>query len=246
LRLKQEEISKIYGNYVSAGVGNYSSPFLDAYVTTKRDKTKFLGAKLFHHSFGQGPIDEKNSASGNTEVRLFGKSFGRQASLGGFMNYEGIVTHFYGYTPGTDINKDLIRQGYSIISLGGDIENSADSEFNYKLNGSFSYLDDHYNAKESEVNLGFTSDYEISKSGKLLIGSEYFLISRKDELVEAKPRHIFKVNGGYQFFPIEDLSLTLGANVVFENDTIGKDKSVHVYPDFRASYPLSKSVKTPG
>jgi hypothetical protein len=243
LRLKQEEISKIYGNYLSAGIGNYSSPFLDAYITTKRDKTKFFGAKLFHQSYGQGPVDDKNSASGNTEVRLFGKSFGRQASLGGFMNYEGIGTHFYGYTPGTDINRDLIKQSYSIVSLGGDIENSATSAFNYKLNGSFSYLDDHYKAKESEVNVGFESDYEISKSGKILIGSQYFLISRKDALVEAKPRHIFKVNGGYQFFPIDDLSLTVGANVVFENDTIGKDKSVHIYPDFRASYPLSQSVE---
>jgi len=243
LRLKQEEISKIYGNYISAGVGNYSSPFLDAYVTTKRDKAKFYGVKLFHQSFGQGPVDKKNSASGNTELRLFGKSFGRQVSLGGFMNYEIIGTHFYGYTPGTDINRDLIKQNYSIFSLGGDIANSTSSDFNYKLNGSFSYLDDHFKAQESEVNLGFKSDYEISKTGKILIGSDYYLISRKDELIEAKPRHIFKVNGGYQFFPIDDLSLTIGANVVLENDTIGKDKSVHVYPDFRASYPLSQSVE---
>lgn len=243
LRLKQEEIAKIYGNYISAGVGNYSSPFLDAYVTTKRDKEKFYGVKLFHQSFGQGPVDKKNSASGNTELRLFGKSFGRQVSLGGFMNYEGLTTHFYGYTAGTDINRDIIKQNYSIVSLGGDLENSTSSEFNYKLKGSFSYLDDHYKAKESEVNLGFKSDYEISKSGKILIGSEYYLISRKDELVEARPRHIFKVNGGYHFFPIADLSLTIGANVVLENDTIGKDKSVHVYPDFRASYPLSQSVE---
>ncbi|MEQ8423259.1 MAG: hypothetical protein RIA63_01025, partial [Cyclobacteriaceae bacterium] len=28
LRLKQEDISKIYGNYVSVGFGNFSSPFL--------------------------------------------------------------------------------------------------------------------------------------------------------------------------------------------------------------------------
>ena len=41
LRLKQEPISKIYGNYISAGIGNFSSPFLDAYATSKRDKEKF-------------------------------------------------------------------------------------------------------------------------------------------------------------------------------------------------------------
>jgi len=243
LRLKQEPIAKIYGNYISAGIGNFSSPFLDAYATSKRDKEKFYGVKLFHQSFGQGAVDKKNSGGGNTQLRLFGKTFGRQATLGGFINYENIGTYFYGYTPGTDINRDLIKQNYSIVSLGGDVANSTTSEFNYKINGSFSYLTDHYKAKESEVVLGFASDYEISKTSKILIGSDYFLMSRKDEFVEAKPRHIFKMKGAYQFSPIEDLLIKIGANVVLENDTIGKDKSVHVYPDIRASYPLSPSVE---
>lgn len=243
LRLKQEEITKIYGNYFSAGLGNYASPYLAAYITNKRDKTKFYGVKLFHQSFGQGPVDKNNSASGNTEIGMFGKSFGKQATVGGFVNYENITTHFYGYTPGTDVDKSQILQSYNIFSLGGDVQNSTSSAFNYKLLGSFSYLDDHYKAAESEVGLGFKGDYEISKSGKILIGSDYYLIARKDEQVEAKPRHIFKVNGGYEFSILDDLTVMIGANVVLENDTIGKDKSLHVYPDLRASYPLNKSIE---
>ncbi len=243
LRLKQEEIPKIYGNYISAGVGNYLSPYLDAYLTTKRDKKKFYGMKFFHHSFGEGPVDDKNSGSSNTQVHVFGKAFGRSASTGGFINYDRIGTYFYGYTPGTDINRDLIKQTYSIVSLGAQLQNVTTGDFNYELQGSFSYLDDHYSAKESEVALGFKSDYKVTKNSTLLLNSNYFLITRKDVLVEAKPRHIFKVNGGYQFFPIENLSLTAAATVVFENDTIGKDKSIHIFPDLKASYPLGKSVE---
>jgi hypothetical protein len=243
LRLKAEPIQKIYGNYISAGFGNYVSPFLDAYATTKRDREKFYGVKLFHQSFGQGSVDKSNSASGNTQLRLFGKAFGRQATVGGFLNYENIGTHFYGYTPGLDIERSSIKQSYSIVSLGGDVVNSTSGKFNYKLKGSFSYLGDHFDAKESEVALGFASDYEVSKTSKIVFGSDYFLISRKDALVEAKPRHIFKVRGGYQFEAIEDLLVTIGANVVYENDTIGKNKSLHVYPDMKASYPLSESVE---
>lgn len=243
LRLKAEPIQKIYGNYISAGFGNYVSPFIDAYATTKRDREKFYGVKLFHHSFGQGSVDKSNSASGNTQLRLFGKAFGRQATVGGFLNYENIGTHFYGYQPNLDIDKSGIKQSYSIVSLGGDVINSTSGKFNYKLKGSFSYLGDHYDAKESEVALGFASDYEVSKTSKIVLGSDYFLISRKDALVEAKPRHIFKVRGGYQFEAIEDLLVTIGANVVYENDTIGKNKSLHIYPDMKASYPLSESVE---
>ena len=243
LRLKAEPIQKIYGNYISAGFGNYVSPFIDAYATTKRDREKFYGVKLFHQSFGQGVVDKSNSASGNTQLRLFGKAFGRQATVGGFLNYENIGTHFYGYTPGLDIERSSIKQSYSIVSLGGDVVNSTSGKFNYKLKGSFSYLGDHYDAKESEVALGFASDYEVSKTSKIVFGSDYFLISRKDALVEAKPRHIFKVRGGYQFEAIDDLLVTIGANVVYENDTIGKNKSLHIYPDMKASYPLSESVE---
>lgn len=242
LRLKAEPIQKIYGNYISAGFGNYISPFLDAYATTKRDKEKFYGIKLFHQSFGQGAVDKSNSGNGNTQLRLFGKAFGKQAIAGGFLNYENIGTHFYGYTPGTDIESSAIRQSYSIVSLGGEVENATSGKFNYKLNGAFSYLSDNYNAKESEASLGFRSNYEVTKNSKIYIGSDYFLIARKDALIEAKPRHIFKVKGGYQFSPIDDLSVTIGANVVYENDTIGKNKSLHIYPDLKAEYPLTESI----
>lgn len=242
LRLKAEPIQKIYGNYISAGFGNYISPFLDAYATTKRDKEKFYGIKLFHQSFGQGAVDKSNSGNGNTQLRLFGKAFGKRAIAGGFLNYENIGTHFYGYTPGTDIESSAIRQSYSIVSLGGEVENATSGKFNYKLNGAFSYLSDNYNAKESEASLGFRSNYEVTKNSKIYIGSDYFLIARKDALIEAKPRHIFKVKGGYQFSPIDDLSVTIGANVVYENDTIGKNKSLHIYPDLKAEYPLTESI----
>ncbi len=242
LRLKAEPIQKIYGNYISAGFGNYISPFLDAYATTKRDKEKFYGIKLFHQSFGQGAVDKSNSGNGNTQLRLFGKAFGKRAIAGGFLNYENIGTHFYGYTPSTDIESSAIRQSYSIVSLGGEVENATSGKFNYKLNGAFSYLSDNYNAKESEASLGFRSNYEVTKNSKIYIGSDYFLIARKDALIEAKPRHIFKVKGGYQFSPIDDLSVTIGANVVYENDTIGKNKSLHIYPDLKAEYPLTESI----
>ncbi|HCZ37193.1 MAG TPA: hypothetical protein DHV26_14825 [Cytophagales bacterium] len=243
LRLQNEPISKIYGNYVSAALGNYASAFVDAYATTKRDKDKFYGVKLSHLGFGRGPVDENNSAGSNSQLRIFGKAFGRQATSGGYLDYERIGTYFYGYTPGTDINRALIRQTYNIIGLGAEVENTTTSKFNYKLKGAFSYLDDHYQAKESEVNLGFSGDYEVSKESKIVFGTEYYLITRKDAAIEAKPRHLFKVKGAYQFYLMDDLLFSAGATVAYENDTLGNAKDVHLYPDFRASYPISPSIE---
>ncbi len=243
LRLQQEQITKLYGNYVSAGFGNYTSPLLEAYLTNKRSKDKFYGLKFFHQSFGTGPVDKENSSSGNTELSLFGKAFGKFGTTGGFLKFENFKNRFYGYLPDPVIEQSPEKQAYTIVSLGGSIENPKNSDFNYKLGGGFSYLSDKFEASESEVSLAFQSNYDLTDDSKLVINSEYFLITRKDALVEAKPRHIFKVKPAYQFTPIENLKLTAGLNIALENDTIGKNKSFHVYPNVKAEYQLGKSVE---
>lgn len=243
LRLQQEQISKLYGNYVSAGFGNYASPLFEAHMTNKRSKDKFYGLKFFHQSYGTGPVDEENSSSGNTELSLFGKSFTRYGSAGGFLKFENFRNSFYGYLSDPLITQSPEKQGYAIVSLGGSIENPNNSDFDYKLSGGFSYLDDKFDASESEVSLGLQSNYALTEESRIIINSDYFLIARKDINVEAKPRHIFRVKPAYQFMLIENLKLTAGLNVVFENDTIGKSKAFHAYPDVMAQYQLSKSVE---
>lgn len=243
LRLQQEQIAKLYGNYVSAGFGNYASPLLEAYLTNKRSKDKFYGLKFFHQSFGTGPVDKENSSSGNTELSLFGKAFGKYGTTGGFLKFENFRNRFYGYLQDPSIEQTAEQQGYAVFSLGGSIENPNNSDFNYKLSGGFSYLDDKFKASESEVSLALQSHYDLTEESRIIINSEYFLIARKDEQVEAKPRHIFKVKPAYQFSLIENLKLTAGLNVALENDTIGKEKPFHIYPNVKAEYQLSKSVE---
>ena len=242
LKLKQEDISKIFGNYVSAGFGNYASPYLEAYFTSKRDKNKFFGGHFYHHSFGKGPIDDKNSASGATQIDLFGKAFNRSVAAGGFLTYENQTSYFYGYTPKKETVRDTIKQSYNIVSLGGDISNSKPSDFNYLLKAGFSYLTDNYKAAESEVALSYISDYKFSESKKAILIADYFLIAREDVKIDASPRNLLKIKPAYQFSPLENLSLTVGANTAYENDTLGVNKSFHLYPNLRADYTLSKSV----
>jgi hypothetical protein len=243
LRLKTESISKIYGNNVSLGLGNYGSPYAEAYFTNKRSKNRYYGLKFFHRSFMSGPVDDKNSASGNTEVRLFGKAMTNNVAVGGFVNYENTAAYFYGYQPGTVTDRSTIRQDYNIISVGGELENANVSNFTYNFKAGYSYLSDHYAASEGEVSLNFLSEYKLDAKKKVVINSDYFLITRKDALINPKTRQIFKVKPAYQFATIDNLVLTAGANVAFENDTIGKQNGVHVYPNLRGSYQISPSVE---
>lgn len=242
LKLKQEAISKLYGNYVSAGFGNYAAPYIGAHFNSKRDKSKFYGLELYHQSYGKGPVDGKNSASGNSKLRLFGKVYNKSVAAGAFLSHENIGTHFYGYTPGEVVVRDDIRQVYNITSLGVDVENTAPSDFNYNFKTGFSYLYDDYKAAESEVDLNFSSNYKIANDQKIILRADYFLITRKDELVDARPRHLFKVAPAYTFSPLEKLLVTAGINTAYENDVIGKNKSFHVYPNLRADYKLGTAV----
>ena len=243
LKLKSEELSKIYGNYLSAGFGNYASFFLEGSVTTKRDKGRYLGAHIYHRSFGSGPVAEKNSASSTLALQLFGKATGKVITFSGEGNLENRGTFFYGYTPATEIDRDLIRQSYDIFSVKAGIENTKVSDFNYTLKSGYSLLRDHYNAREAEFSLQYASSYALNENNKILVTADYFNITRTDLNFTTDPRHLLKAKPAYQFSPIQDLTLTVGANGVFQNDQYSGSKDFHLYPDIKAQYSLSPSVE---
>lgn len=242
LRLKQEQPTHVFGGYFSAGYGNYRSPYFEGFVNTRRDRKKLLGAHFVHRSSGTGPVDEKNSASGNTGVSLFGKAFSDVVSLSLETGYENRFTHFYGYPDGQERNKSDIRQAYNRFHLAGELSNTRNTDFTYKLGAELSYLADHYEGRESLAGFTFGSGYSFNEDARIAVDAEYTLISRKDSLVDAKARSLFSVNPRYVFYPVEDLMLSAGVVAAFENDTIDS-RSVHAYPDLRASYPLSPSVE---
>ncbi len=246
LKLKQEELSKVYGNYLSAGFGNYASFFLEGSMTTKRDKNKFLGAHAYNRTFGKGPVAEKNSAASTLQVQLFGKTIGKDITLSGDANVESRGTYFYGYNPVVEVDRNKIRQVYSEYSLNAGIENTKVNDFNYSLKGGFSYLRDHYNASESEVSMLFNSNYKINETNKFLINADYFLITRKDSLFNGTPRHLLRIKPSYQFTPIENLLVTAGLNVALQNDQYAGSKDIHVYPNVKAQYSLSPSMELYG
>ena len=244
-KLKAEPIAKLYGNYLSAGFGNYASPYLDGYATTKRDKNKFYGAKLFHHSFGSGPVDGGNSASGSTELKVFGKAFTQSVAVGGFLGFENRSANFYGTLPGV-FKGDASHQSYSVFNIGGDVGNSTKVDFNYNLKGGFSYLKDAKNSTENEVNFNFTSGYKIDEERKVIIDADYYLMARKFASQDSPIRHIFKIKPSYQFSPIDNLILTIGFNTAFDNDTLGTAKTFRFYPHVAARYELSEGVQVYG
>ena len=242
LKLKQQEPSTIYGGFLRVGFGNYTSPLLEAYYNTRKDKNKLVGAHLYHASSDKGPVDGRNSGSGSSGISVFGRSFTKGISLSGNVGYENRTTHFYGYEEGVEVDASDIKQSFSLFKLAGALSNAKNSDFSYKLGAGVSFMSDKYDAKETEFDIDFSSAYEVNEDSKINIKGDYYYINRKDQNVSKNGRSLFVVSPSYAFTPVENLKLSVGLIAAFENDTIDS-KSVHVYPDIRASYPLSPSVE---
>lgn len=245
LKLKEEEQGDVYGGFLSAGYGNYASPYLEAFINSRRDKNKLIGAHAFLNSSGKGPVDGRNSGSGNSGVSVFARSFGRDITYQAEAGFENRSTHFYGYPQPQVVERDTIRQSFNLFSLGLGLANSRNAEFSYSLNGNFSYLSDKFSATESTLDLGFTSSYKISASNQLHINAGYAVMSRKDAGVDARPRSLLTVNPYFLFTPVDNLSLQAGAVIALENDTLDA-KDFHLFPDLKATYKLSPSVDVVG
>lgn len=241
LRLKQEEPSSSYRGYISAGYGNYSTPYLEAFITNKQDKKKLFGAHVLFDKSGKGPVDGKNSAGGTSGISVFGQSFSKEISFKGNVGFQNRSTHFYGYPENTSVRRDTIEQSFALFNLGLSLANARKSDFAYEVGGNFGYLDDKFKAGESAVNLNFKSSYRLSEKQSIFAGADYAILNRKDEGVEAKARNLFQANGYYSFYPIENLKMQIGAVMALENDTLDS-KSLHFYPDVKVTYPLSAQV----
>ena len=163
LKVKKESQSNVYGGYLQLGFGNYVSPLVDGYITSRRDKNKLIGAHLFHSSSDKGPVDDRNSGSGSSTISVFGKSFNEFVALSGSAGFENRTTHFYGYPAGSDVEASDIKQSYNLYKISGELSNSKNSDFSYTLGGGFSYLKDKYQAQETSVDFNFKSAYWGSK-----------------------------------------------------------------------------------
>lgn len=241
LKLKQEDISRSYGNYLSGGFGNYASLFGEAAVTTRRNRNGMLGAHLFHRSYGRGPVNDDFSGSSQTNVDLFGKRMWKDITLSGQAAYSRRAGYFFGYTPVPETNKDNIRQVYDQLDVQAGVENTRKGDFNYQTGVRYSYLQDHYAANEGELTLQASTDAKLG-GGKLIISGDYILINRQDAVGKATSRNLLHVRPAYQFSPLEALQLTVGANIAWQTDTYQGSKQLHFYPNIKADYTVSDAV----
>jgi len=242
LRIKNEQLQKLYGGYLKAGFGNFGTPYLEGYVNNKRDQQYTYGAHVKHLSSKNGPVDGENSGVSESQIDVFGKVFTKKAVLGGSLGFGQNKVYFYGYPEGDVVNADDIKQRFTKINVNGFVKsNNAEDDPGYEFRMGYKQISDDYNAKEGIFSSTFELTYPINNDNAIDVVADLEVISRTDNNV-SDDRILFSIQPTYKF-KYNDFKLTVGLNTAYENDTLQSLGKLHVYPLIGAAYDVSEQVE---
>ncbi|MGV3641408.1 MAG: hypothetical protein ACO1NZ_12860 [Adhaeribacter sp.] len=237
LTIKQEELSRLYGNYVKLGFGNYGTPYLKGYFHNKRSSQMSYGADVSHVSSSKGPVP--NSGVSNTELNLNGEMYDQDITLGGRISYGRDRYNFYGHkAPELGVtDPDTIKQIFNRIGAVGYINNkmATKSQLQYQASLGFDYLNDHYDARELDIRLGLGSFYKLDDNAGIKLDGDLSFVSHKDQATVKRSYVRFKPS----YERDTDLfHLTLGATIGVTGDTVNNARKFNLYPNVRMAYEL--------
>jgi hypothetical protein len=237
LTIKQDELTKLYGNYVKLGFGNYGTPYLKGYFHNKRSNQMSYGADVSHVSSAKGPVP--NSGASNTALNLHGEMYDQDITLGGRISYGRDRYNFYGYKlpEVVTVNEDTIKQVFNRVGALGYLNNklATKNALQYQASLGFDYLNDNFNARELEVKLGLGSVYKLDDQAGVKLDGDLSFVSHKDSVTVKRPYVRFKPS----YERNTDLfHLTLGATIGYTGDEVNKARKFNVYPNVRMAYEL--------
>ncbi len=252
LKIKEPPLDRLYGNYVKAGFGNYITPYLEGYFNNTLNDEFSHEIHFKHLSSRNGPVDGANSGSGETRIDLGAKRFAANHTFNAGLHYQRNKYHFFGYTPGLEVDRESIQQIFNVFGVEGGIErNKEPALLDYSLRASFTHLSDHYNATENQAGFNLNAAYEFSKIAIIHLESDLYLTNRKDginaENITTLNRNLFRVKPYLQYKTAignnMQIDLKAGFNVVHENDTLDNANQLHFYPYVLAKYHFTPSLK---
>ena len=235
-----EEIQKqIPGNYIKGGFEPiYSGTYFEAFLNNNRNKNYSYGLHAKHLGFAEGPVNKKNSATGDQSIKGFYKYSRDFLNFNSSLDYSRKQLYFYGYKPIKEVKRDTIKQIFNIVNFKTDLTNrTSDSLIGYKFNINVRNISDAYKAKEFEFGLRLGGDYVISKNISALINSEFYFTTRKD-LAGSLNRNLFRLQPTIKYTQ-GLLNFEFGLNFVSQNDTTRNLSKLNVYPIGKVYYGLS-------
>lgn len=243
LRIKDEPLQKTYGNYLAAGFGNYTTPYLEGYVNSKRERNVSFGAHAKYLSSAKGPVDENNSGNSELQADIFGTYYGPKASLSGDLGFRRRGLHFYGYPEGFEADKDSIKQHYNHVFAEAIFKNTdSRASLDYDFTFHADYITDRFEMNEVVAGFDLRNFYSLNDDAGLALDLSYDFINYSNLLVTSNNRHLVKVQPRLKFKAM-DIKVIAGFNAAYENDSLGSADDLHFYPFADVAYQLNDQIK---
>jgi len=237
LKLKSQPLDKFYGGNISAGIGNYLTPFVDASLFNKRENKYALGLNFNHISSRNGPVDKENSGSSDTGAAFESKYYGRKLTVGANLDYNRQMIHFYGYPEGMVVRMDSIKQVYNMYKIGLWLGNTdKKDDFDYVFSVDYNHIKDKFNSSESRIEVDLETDYFLKEGLKFYLDVNTMFSNYKSP--ETLSRNLIKVKP-YVYYRYNDFDIRGGLNFVFQNDTLSSRGDVLLFPYIRVDYALN-------
>ncbi len=166
-RMRGEPLAKLYKGQVKAGIGSYTTPYLEAFYNTLRSNEYAYGVQLKHLSSTGKLEDYAHSGYADNLFNIYGKRFWDNHTLAANLDLQSNMVHYYGFKPEdyhddyedfiNDLSKKDYRQRFLYASPSVNLSsNYLDStKLQHDIELQYYYLSDRYDA--TEQSLGFNT-----------------------------------------------------------------------------------------
>ena len=248
--IAKEKLDKIYENYISAGFGNNTTPFLEAHLHSSSTRNNDFGVFLRHLS-SKGNIKDiqlDNNFS-DTSLDFYYKQFDRDYNWEINAGLKHQIYNWYGLPKSVTHSESFLnsideKQKYFNIFAGGKLhfEDGIFKGGKVELN----QISDNYNSNEIHL--------LIQPKVELPISSELINTTATIEFLSGKfnQNYIDMNNINHNFLKLgispnfkvlrDDLTVNIGANIYYSFDFENSVNKFFAYPNVTASYKVSEET----
>jgi len=242
VKIKDDNIKKLYRGFIKAGYGMENMPMLDVYFNSLRSKNFDLGFR-YQHLSSTGKINDYGDPNNSSNTALLeGTRYFQKLSIKGAIDYDRRVVHYYGYNPS---NTDLYSKSeteHKMDVIGADVKfTNAPSETNWKLLGGLNFYSfkDNRNSKENNFGVKLAGGRALEDGFIYIDGDFDFMGVEQDSL--NYNRSYIHIRPVYTI--TKDLfSFQVGGNVTLEGNDGETD--YHLHPIIKGSYEVIDNTIT--
>lgn len=234
-------------NYLRLGIGRFTTPFGQLYLSNGRDKDLDLGLKYSHQSAYNDVIELRRFRidQGRADATYLIDNLGLRGNLG-FYN-----TNYFNYAGDTLIDvgpdslpnrqqlvEDSLRMSFTHFTFGGGIFSPQDlgEPYRYAVDSRFGFYSDRRGNRETQLALLPTGGYAFTDQFELRAASEIgYTLGRID--TTQQNRFFFDITPTIHFHN-ERIQLTGGVKYNFFNNSIDSAGQSLLVPIVRVRYAL--------